>query len=334
MRLDGTIVPVEVTATRYRGGDVAEMQVIAVDITERKQAALEAAAVRSITNAFLESATLQDSCSRTAQLLSEALETAFVAVYGYDPQTEELAWIASNDAPVPLEQPLRTAVPQFLASRAAESGQTVAILDVSQVTEPATDIARARGLRTVLCIPMKSRDGVLGVLALGDRRLRPDLLRRKTQLEVVADHLLQETARRRAEEALRISERRHRALFDQMPVGLWEEDGSEVKRLIDEVLATGVTDLREYLQENPEFAFRCATSRQVCSMSRSNPLPFPAPRRPRSPESPPATISGSPYATTVAGWTPPLASASSSPTSPPRRCTRGPASACRSSTAS
>ena len=55
-----------------------------------------------------------------------------------------------------------------------------------------------------------------------------------------------------AEAALREREQRHRELLEQSPVGLWEEDWSEIKRMLDRLAADGVEDWRDYFESHPE----------------------------------------------------------------------------------
>ena len=66
------------------------------------------------------------------------------------------------------------------------------------------------------------------------------------------------TERKRAEEALRLSEARYRELFEDSPVSLWMEDFSAVKKEIDELRAWGVTDFDCFFAANPDFVVRCA----------------------------------------------------------------------------
>ena len=61
------------------------------------------------------------------------------------------------------------------------------------------------------------------------------------------------TERKRAEAALRESERRYRNIFQSNRVSIWEQDFSEVKAAIEDLKARGVRDLREYCAEHPEF---------------------------------------------------------------------------------
>lgn len=61
------------------------------------------------------------------------------------------------------------------------------------------------------------------------------------------------TARKRSEEALRISEYRYRNMFQAMAAAFWELDLSGANDLVRELMKTGVTDLRRHLTEHPSF---------------------------------------------------------------------------------
>jgi EAL domain-containing protein (putative c-di-GMP-specific phosphodiesterase class I)/signal transduction histidine kinase/DNA-binding response OmpR family regulator len=54
-----------------------------------------------------------------------------------------------------------------------------------------------------------------------------------------------------AVEALRESEERYHSLFEQMPLGVQEEDYSAVKKVVDKLLFQGEVDLEEYFLSNP-----------------------------------------------------------------------------------
>jgi PAS domain S-box-containing protein len=64
------------------------------------------------------------------------------------------------------------------------------------------------------------------------------------------------TEQKRTEEMLRENEVRYRTLFKNSPISLWEEDCSEVKRLLDG-LRPSVPDFREYLESHPEVVVEC-----------------------------------------------------------------------------
>jgi PAS domain S-box-containing protein len=61
------------------------------------------------------------------------------------------------------------------------------------------------------------------------------------------------TARKQSERALRASEQRYQNLFQAMAVSFWEMDFSRVGGMLRELRAAGVTDLRRYFKENPSY---------------------------------------------------------------------------------
>lgn len=58
------------------------------------------------------------------------------------------------------------------------------------------------------------------------------------------------TARKLVEQELVGTQARFRSLFENSPVSLWDEDFSNVRRMVDELRAEGVTDFRAYFQDN------------------------------------------------------------------------------------
>lgn len=61
------------------------------------------------------------------------------------------------------------------------------------------------------------------------------------------------TEKKKAQEALRESEKRYRKIFDMAEAYIWELDYSRLKEYIDLLISEGVTDLRRYINENPDF---------------------------------------------------------------------------------
>ncbi len=68
--------------------------------------------------------------------------------------------------------------------------------------------------------------------------------------------LMDITARKDAERAVRDSEQRYRHLFEQMPIAMWQVDGRDLADLLNGLRAAGVTDLGTYLDQEPDFLLR------------------------------------------------------------------------------
>ncbi|UCB52046.1 MAG: PAS domain S-box protein [Candidatus Zixiibacteriota bacterium] len=78
------------------------------------------------------------------------------------------------------------------------------------------------------------------------------------------------TERRRAEEALQRSEDRYRNLFEDSPISLWEEDFSGVKKYIDRLRNSGITDFRAYLESHPQAVAKCASMVKVTDVNKAS----------------------------------------------------------------
>lgn len=65
------------------------------------------------------------------------------------------------------------------------------------------------------------------------------------------------TGRKQAEEALRASEGRYRSLFEDCPISLWELDSTGCRKLLDELTASGIDDLKSWLLRHPDEIERC-----------------------------------------------------------------------------
>ena len=76
------------------------------------------------------------------------------------------------------------------------------------------------------------------------------------------------TEQKRAETLAATNEAYARALFDLSPVSLWVEDFSEVKDMLDDVRAQGITDFRTFVDVHPEFVLSCMERIRVIDVNR------------------------------------------------------------------
>jgi two-component system, cell cycle sensor histidine kinase and response regulator CckA len=86
-----------------------------------------------------------------------------------------------------------------------------------------------------------------------------DLTRRK----------LAETALQHSEKKLRLDEERYRALFENSPFPMWEEDFSDVKSYLDSLAASGVSDLRRHLADHRQVAEECVRRVRILDVNRA-----------------------------------------------------------------
>lgn len=63
--------------------------------------------------------------------------------------------------------------------------------------------------------------------------------------------------------------RLYKSLFDESPTPIWDEDFSQVKIYIDKLKASGVTDVREYFESNPEKTIECSGLMKVNNINKA-----------------------------------------------------------------
>jgi PAS domain S-box-containing protein len=86
-------------------------------------------------------------------------------------------------------------------------------------------------------------------------------------LEFVSTQVAITIDRKQAEAALKESETRFRGLFEHSPVSLWEEDFSEVKRHIESIRQSGVTDFRAFFESHPQVLLDCINEIKVLDVN-------------------------------------------------------------------
>lgn len=68
---------------------------------------------------------------------------------------------------------------------------------------------------------------------------------------------------------LRESEARYQSLFRNAPTPLWQEDFSALKVFIDDLKRQGITDIRSYLENNPQAVMECARLVRVLEVNEA-----------------------------------------------------------------
>ncbi len=64
-------------------------------------------------------------------------------------------------------------------------------------------------------------------------------------------------------------ERRYRSLFEDSPVPIWDEDFSDVKKYIDKLKGQGITNFREYFENNTDAVVECSALLKVNDVNQA-----------------------------------------------------------------
>ncbi|MCT4586502.1 MAG: ABC transporter substrate-binding protein [Carboxylicivirga sp.] len=108
------------------------------------------------------------------------------------------------------------------------------------------------------------------IFFLFNRRLKKSVLERTNQLSIVNKNLKEEIGRRQsALSKLTLSEERFKLLFEDSPISLWEEDFSYTKKLIDQLVEQGVSDVESYIRSNPDFVKQCAINVKIININKA-----------------------------------------------------------------
>lgn len=130
-------------------------------------------------------------------------------------------------------------------------------------------------LRSFLGLPLKSGDKLIGIAAVANRPggydqeigryVEPYLKACARIIEAYRN----DQRRSQAEQALRESSEKYRALFENSPVALCHQDWSGVKAFVEELKDSGFSDVKRYMEES-SVAFRhCAGLVDIVDVNRA-----------------------------------------------------------------
>jgi len=204
-RRDGSRLEAEVTAAPIGGGAVL---VVFRDIGPRKQAERQRELATRRWRAFFEATS--DAIGVSCRGVHVEANAAYARLFGFE-RPEELVGRPILELIAPAE---RARIAEHVRRRSTG--------------DPPPEVYLARALR---------RDG--GEFLMEVRvSMVPE-----GGVEQTVVMVRDVTAEREHEARLAASEARYRELFDQVPVGVWEEDLSGARRILDGLRAAGVTDL-------------------------------------------------------------------------------------------
>ena len=154
--------------------------------------------------------------------------------------------------------------------RVLASGEPAWIPDVTQDPNfPRAQLAVDIGVRAAFGFPILVGSEIAAVLEFFTAHSSPPNPRLLEVLGHVGTQLGRAVERERAARALHESQQRYESIFQLAPVGIWEEDLSEVLAALGALKAQGVKDLRRHFAENPGFLRQAAGMVKVLDVNQA-----------------------------------------------------------------
>ncbi len=228
------------------------------DITRRKQVEIERQALLEIMQGVAGAVDLHALLERIHRTIGNVIyaENFFVVFHNHETGLfEEIYSVDQYDPPAPpskLEKSItsyvfRTGEPLLLGRELF--GELAAQGEIELI---GTDSASWLGA------PLRTTHGTIGVMVVQDYENPNRYTEHDKQfLASIAAQVALALERKQSEEKVHRSEERYRALFENSPISIWEEDFSQVKKYLDALKQQGVTDFPFYFASHPEAVTEC-----------------------------------------------------------------------------
>jgi PAS domain S-box-containing protein len=282
VRKDGRVLWVHqsVRPVRDEAGTPVFVQGAIYDITARKRAEegreRERRAFRLIADSAGRDEDAQGVCRRVLPELARLLGYTYGTLRLYDPERHvlHLAAAVGLDEDVVRarieDQPIES--PDYVAAHVAQTMLPIFAPDVSvsTVLRPFKKRMDEMNVRSLVSWPLVTANHeILGVLHLWHSEPRDIPEDDRGFFETIAGMLCVVLDRKRTEEALERSEARYRSRFEMSPVPQWEEDLSGSRQHIEDLKASGVTDLADYFSENPGKLRECVMKSRILGINKA-----------------------------------------------------------------
>ncbi len=242
-----------------------------LDISERKQAETLQQAVYSIAAAAETTGSLDDLYHEIHRIIAGVMpaENFYITIYDEAEDLLRFPYFANTQ-----DEP-------FIAGVQPGRGLTAYVLRTAKsllCTQAVHDELERRGEVKLLGapsaiwlgVPLMVEGTTIGAMVV-QHYTDPHAYGEREQhvLEFVSTQVALAIHRKQAEAAMQESEARFRALFEDSPISLWEQDFSLVKQRLDSLRQDGVTDFEAYFEAHPEVVSECAALIRVLDANKA-----------------------------------------------------------------
>ena len=186
---------------------------------------------------------------RSEAYLAEAQKLSLTGSFGWTPATGEIHWSDGSFRIFELDRALKPTI-EFALQRCHPDDRA----RVRQAIDDTSHGERDLDMTHRLLMP----DGSVKHIHVVSRALKDEA----GNVEVVGA-LTDVTERKRYEEALKQNEELYRFLFEYMPVALWRIKSDFALALLQDLRGRGITDLRRYLDDNPDVVYQVMDSTEI-----------------------------------------------------------------------
>jgi len=202
-----------------RGGVPVAIEGVGFDVTARRLAATEAQLEGELSRRLAETTGLDGSLRAVLQALCRALHMEYGELWSVDEQFDlirlDASWSAAGDAAGAEARPRSFARGVGLPGRVWGQGETLVAPDLAADPDPwCARLAASAPYRRAVGIPIRLAQRVIGVLLLASARAGATHWAPLPVLEALGRQIGALTDRRRAEEALKVSEARKQAVLE------------------------------------------------------------------------------------------------------------------------
>lgn len=225
---DGADAILEVSALPVTGPDktFCGFKGICRDVTEKTMDELAWSTTTLLLDIFLNPTPVEAIYKKIPPILSERFGFPSSSVELYDERSQEMVFMGLHPENTGGAEPLRVPVGDTLSGVAILSGEPLVETRAQEREEYRSEALKKLGTQTFVCVPIRTREHVFGVVCLGDTRSRKVPGKLVEALQIVAGHLAQIIERKTAEDALARSESKYRALTEQADDGIFMADSN------------------------------------------------------------------------------------------------------------